>query len=159
MATRAESGAIQYAEVPDYTLPPLLRAADGSPVTSAEAWQSLRRPELQQLLERQMMGRAPPLQLPSPSSGIEVRYEVLAEQPAFGGSASQRDVAMVYEHVHSGASARVDLLLFLPAAAPAPAVPWSKTLSWNLCSPWFASEKVPVLRLGPGRAATGSSAG
>ena len=97
------------------TLPPLLTTADGAAVASADAWYSQRRAEVQELVEKQMMGVSPPLQLP-PSSGITVRYETVAEQPALGGAASQRDVAMIYEHAASGTAATVNLLLFLPSA-------------------------------------------
>ena len=115
MATREASGAIQYDEVAENTLPPLLTTADGAAVASADAWYSQRRAEVQELVEKQMMGVSPPLQLP-PSSGITVRYETVAEQPALGGAASQRDVAMIYEHAASGTAATVNLLLFLPSA-------------------------------------------
>ena len=115
MATREASGAIQYDEVAEYTLPPLLTTADGAAVASADAWYSQRRAEGQELVGEQMMGVSPPLQLP-PSSGITVRYETVAEQPALGGAASQRDVAMIYEHAASGTAATVNLLLFLPSA-------------------------------------------
>ena len=50
MATREASGAIQYDEVAEYTLPPLLTTTDGAAVASADAWYSQRRAEVQELL-------------------------------------------------------------------------------------------------------------
>ena len=64
MATREASGAIQYDEVAEYTLPRLLTTTDGAAVASADAWYSQRRAEVQELVEEQMMGVGPPLQLP-----------------------------------------------------------------------------------------------
>ena len=47
------------AKVRAYTLPELLRLADGTPVTDAATWQTRRRPEIIELYESQIFGRAP----------------------------------------------------------------------------------------------------
>lgn len=45
--------------VPDSELPDPLVMKDGTPVTTAEMWQSLRRPELLELFKREVYGRVP----------------------------------------------------------------------------------------------------
>ena len=41
-------------KVPAYTLPELLKAANGKPITSVKEWEKIRRPELLSLFTEQM---------------------------------------------------------------------------------------------------------
>ena len=47
------------ARVPAYTLPDVFRMADGRTVRTRKDWEQVRRPELLQLFEEQMFGKAP----------------------------------------------------------------------------------------------------
>ena len=55
----AEEFNYDEAKVPPYELPLLLMDSAGKSVTSAEAWQAMRREEIHQLLESEMFGKAP----------------------------------------------------------------------------------------------------
>src|SRR5262249_38203298 len=61
MSASAQRPGVNYDEskVPAYTLPDALTCADGTRVTSAEIWKDKRRPELLELFEEQVYGRAP----------------------------------------------------------------------------------------------------
>ncbi len=162
-ATRAISGEIQYENVPDYALPPLLTTTDGDAVTSADMWQRHRRGELQQLVEQEMMGFAPPLQLPA-SSGITVHYETVGQHSALNGAAVRHDVVITYAHAASGTAARVNLLLFLPSALGAAAghrVVCGLNFDGNhtICTDQSVpiSEELQALSTPTGAAAAGSS--
>lgn len=59
---RAQQPPENYDEskIPPYTLPELLKAEDGTAITSADAWTATRRPELLALFEQHVFGRTPP---------------------------------------------------------------------------------------------------
>ncbi|MGV3762033.1 alpha/beta hydrolase family protein [Parapedobacter sp.] len=100
---------INYDEskVPDYVLPELLVTSDGKAITSARQWEKLRRPELLELFASQMYGRTPD------DSGISVRYELLAENPAgLGGKATIKQVKFIFSNGKKELEAL--LLLLLP---------------------------------------------
>src|SRR3954469_22128311 len=47
------------AKVPPYTLPDVLKMADGTPVRDADAWRTKRRPEILKAYETQIYGQLP----------------------------------------------------------------------------------------------------
>ena len=100
-------------KVPPYTLPDPLVLADGRKVSDARTWTSERRPELLRLFETHVYGR-------TPAGGPRPRFEVVKTDPsALGGRATRKDVAIVFGQ--GAAARRMDLLLYLPNGAKAPA--------------------------------------
>ncbi len=98
----------EEAEVPDYTLPELLRMEDGRPVGNRRQWES-RRKELLALFESEMFGTAPPR--PEGES-----WTLLAEDPAaLGGKATRQEV-----RVNLGGGEYLTLLLYRPNGAEGP---------------------------------------
>lgn len=101
------------AKVPNYTLPALLRAADGSPVADAATWYNKRRPEILSLFEKHVYGKMP-ASPPAPC------FDVLEEDPAaLGGIAVRRQVAVYLTGETDGP--RMDLLIYIPNTVPRPA--------------------------------------
>jgi hypothetical protein len=100
-------------KVPPYTLPDPLVLADGRKVSDARTWTGERRPELLRLFETHVYGR-------TPAGGPRPRFEVVKTDPsALGGRATRKDVAIVFGQ--GAAARRMDLLLYVPNGAKAPA--------------------------------------
>jgi hypothetical protein len=97
------------AKVPPYTLPDLLKMADGSLVADAAAWRTRRRPEILKAYETQIYGQLP-ANLPS------VTWAVASTEPAFrDGTATRRQVVGT---VGSGPRAvHINLAVYTPAKA------------------------------------------
>lgn len=92
------------AKVPDYVVPELLVSSKGVSITSASQWEKVRRPELLELFAKEMYGRTPE------STGISVRYELLAENPtALGGKATGKQVKFIF----SNGKKELEALLYL----------------------------------------------
>jgi hypothetical protein len=82
-------------------------------VTSAEAWQTKRRPELLHLFETYVYGK-----VPTPPRPIKPVFAVTSEdRQALGGKAIRREVAIRFSDDPDGP--RMDLLLYLPPGAGA----------------------------------------
>lgn len=99
------------ADVPAYTLPPLMVQENGRPVRNVKQWRK-RRSQLLSLFEREMYGSAP-------GRPADERFELLQEDtPALGGRAVRREVK-----VHLGEGEYLTLLLYRPKEGnrPAPA--------------------------------------
>jgi len=106
----AQSPAPNYDEtkVGLYTLPDPLMGSDGERVTSAEAWNTRRRPELLKLFETYMFGR-----VPTPPHPVKPLFTVNSEdREALGGKAIRREVAIVFRD--DAAAPRINLLVYLP---------------------------------------------
>jgi hypothetical protein len=98
------------ARVPAYTLPDVLRFADGRPVTAAE-WPK-RREELLRLFETHVYGR-------SPGPPTKTRSVVAESDPrALGGLATRRQVRVLLDGTEGGPS--FEILLYVPNAARRP---------------------------------------
>jgi (4-O-methyl)-D-glucuronate---lignin esterase len=102
-------------KVPAYTLPDPLTFSDGTPVRDERDWRERRRPEIQELFEEQMYGRAP-----GRPEGLHFDT-MTVEANALGGKATRKEIA-----VHFGSDSdgpRMDLLLYIPneRAGPTPA--------------------------------------
>lgn len=96
------------AKVPAYTLPDALTMQDGRKVTTPEQWYGERRPELLELFETEMYGKAP-----GPFEGTT--WEVVEEGPALDGKALRRQVRITF---YKGKY--VTVLMYLPAGAGGP---------------------------------------
>ena len=98
-----------------YTLPELLVKAEGGKVATAKEWMEQRRPEILQLFERQVYGRAP-----GRPEGMAFKVRGL-DTKALGGMATRKEITVYFTGKEDGPS--MDLLLYIPNAAkhPAPA--------------------------------------
>ncbi len=109
----AQAPVINYDEtkVGLYTLPDPLVGTDGQPVTTAEAWNTRRRPEILKLFETYMFGK-----VPTPPHPIKPTFTVTSEdRQALGGKAVRREVAIRFNDDPAGPV--IHLLLYLPRAA------------------------------------------
>ncbi len=93
-------------EVPDYTLPPLLRLPTGDSVQTAEMWWEERRPQLLSLFHDHLYGDLPP----SPAA---LQIEIHSETPdALGGVATRRQITLRFTDRVDGP--QLDLLIYVP---------------------------------------------
>lgn len=99
-------------KIPDYTLPDVLVAQDGTKITTAEQWTTKRRPEILELFHQHVYGRAP-------KAAASVRCELVSSEPALDGLAIRREYTL---HLKGSGSAEkqaaevaVHLLVYLPA--------------------------------------------
>ena len=115
VAALAQTPGFNYDEskVPAYTLPDPLVAADGTRITTPEAWRDKRRPELVRLFERQVYGAVPP------NAPRNLSNELLERTAgALGGKAVRKQVRVAFG---PGADApAMEILLYLPADAAGP---------------------------------------
>lgn len=94
------------AQVPPYTLPDPLIAADGTPVTDAETWHTVRRPELMELFATHVYGK-------TPEKPFELKFDVFeAFEEALEGKVKRRQVRITCCTPVGELS--FDLLLYLP---------------------------------------------
>ncbi len=100
------------ADVPAYTLPPLLVTKDGHTVTNADEWRSSRRPELLEIFADQVYGKTPTAVLTPQVTVTDV------DEQALGGLATRKQVTLTF--TNNGHSAALNLLLYLPNKTPAP---------------------------------------
>ncbi len=108
-------------KVPDYTLPDPLLMEDGTRVTDAKTWREIRRPELLQLFETEVYGKAP---------GGKVNHQVKAlsrEQAALDGKATRMEFEISFP---DAPDLKWYLLVFLPNSASRP-VPGFLGLNFN----------------------------
>jgi hypothetical protein len=99
--------------VPAYTLPELLLAADGRPVKTAAEWTSKRRPEILRLFETHVYGRIPKQK---PQLTFHVDSE---DRNALGGKAIRKQVTITIST--PAGKLPLHLLLYLPKTdAPVP---------------------------------------
>ncbi len=100
------------AKVPEYALPDPLVRANGKPVRDAAAWYTERRPEILELFETHVYGRAPE---PPDQMGFEI---VSIDKQALGGKAVRKQITIQFSGDKEGP--KMDLLLYLPADADGP---------------------------------------
>ena len=90
-------------KVPLYTLPDLLTAEDGTPVTTARQWKKQQRPHLLELLATHGYGH-------TPTQKTDVTHEVVYEnKQALGGRATQQQVRFTF----SGEGKTIQALLLV----------------------------------------------
>ena len=105
-------GNYDESKVPPYTLPDPLVMADGTKVTTAEAWTSRRRPELLDVFAREVYGKTPARPIP-----IRATIDSTVTD-ALGGAAVRRQVTLRFTPGDDGPA--MHLLLYLPAGASGP---------------------------------------
>jgi hypothetical protein len=122
---RAQPADAHYDEskVPDYRLPDPLLAVDGTRIADAKSWTEFRRPQILELFEREMYGKAP-------GRPVGMDFEVRSvEEGALQGKATRKEVVIRI----AGGSARnseINLLLYLPNSRAEP-VPVFLGLNFN----------------------------
>ncbi len=101
--------------VPQFDLPNPLVLEDGTPVNSAEQWRAERRPELLEIFESQVYGRAPA------ADDVTVDWEVIFTDPhALDDTATRKEVAVRFRT--GDREATMTILLYVPKSdLPAPA--------------------------------------
>jgi hypothetical protein len=105
-------GNFDEAAVPAYRLPDLLAMQDGTPVRSANDWETRRRPELLRLFADNIFGHAPP----APDT---IRFVVTDQaQDALDGMAIRKQVTVLLNGKEDGP--QFSALLYLPAHADGP---------------------------------------
>jgi hypothetical protein len=99
-------------ELPAYTLPDPLRAADGRSITTADDWRRIRRPEVLELFRKNVYGRAP-------ATPYEKHFRVVHQDAnALGGAATLKQVDVTI--ARGAASLTIHVSLFVPNQAPKP---------------------------------------
>ena len=98
-------------EVPEYTLPDVLTALNGSKITTSKEWMDERRPELMELFQRHMYGRRPQM-------AKKVSYDVHSVESALGGKAIRKLVSIHLRNV--GPKSILNVLIYLPAKQNGP---------------------------------------
>jgi hypothetical protein len=100
--------------VPPYVLPDPLVAADGTKITTADKWNTKRRPELLRLFETEVYGRAPERK---PALSFQVHSE---DRNALSGKAVRKEVTIYLTTPHGRLP--LHLLLYVPKSErPVPA--------------------------------------
>ena len=99
-------------KVGTYQLPDLLTTSRGVHISDQKGWYSLRRPEIDRLLEEQEYGR-------SPAAPKGMRFAVVEPStPALDGLAIRKQIAI---HLTADDGPTLHLLLYTPAKATKPA--------------------------------------
>lgn len=102
-------------KIAPYTLPELLQTAGGEKISSAEAWQKTRRPEVLKLFEENVFGRTPPA-----STWGKVKYEVTGtRKDALGGKATRKFIHISLPDHPKWPG--MDVMLYLPNGLGKPA--------------------------------------
>lgn len=100
------------ANVGTYTLPDPLTMVNGKPVRDAKTWTAQRRPEIVRLFEESQFGHAP-------GRPADMSFDIFDKgTPAFDGKAIRRQITIYFTKDKTGP--KLDLLLYLPAAAQKP---------------------------------------
>ncbi len=111
-------------QIPAYDLPPLLVSSEGKPITTADEWFSIRRPQIMSLFGNLIYGT-----VPQPESPIQVSYRVVRSDSRFlNGAGTRREVSIRFENDKGNAEMLV--LVFVPNHTQKP-VPAFMKLSFN----------------------------
>ena len=102
---------VRFATASD--VPPLMKASDGTEVTSVEQWEDVRRPEILRTMTEEVYG-VRPVERPS-----DLAFKVLKEEDVFGGKAVKKLVRGTYSG--PGGEGEMVFSAFLPKGRPAPA--------------------------------------
>lgn len=95
------------------SLPPLLKSDQGEQITSVQQWETVRRPELIQLFETHIYGRAPEI------NTDQLQFKVLQEtDTALSGRATFKHVRISFQGPNGTGSMR--LYMYIPNHQPAP---------------------------------------
>ena len=105
------------ARIPRYDLPDPLVTAEGKPVTTADQWRNIRRPQILSLFANFIYGA-----VPVPPDPISQTYHVIKEDKSFmGGKVTKLDVSIRFKNRKG--TAQTHIIIFIPnhASKPVPA--------------------------------------
>jgi hypothetical protein len=100
------------AKVPQYSLPDPLVCSDGTRVVYGRDWLERRRPEILQLFQDQVYGKAPGRPV---GAGVEVRSIV---EDALDGKATRKEIVLTFTSHRN--TPKVELLIYLPKGSGNP---------------------------------------
>lgn len=126
-----EKSGFNYTEVkvPEFSLPEILTSNNGAKITSADLWNTLRRPEIVELFRKNMFGRVPETQ-------YQKKFKVVSlNKHSLEGIATQKEVDITIETI--GKSLNFHLTLFTPNNVKK-AVP-----AFLLIDPWLSDIDSP----------------
>ena len=96
------------ARIPRYDLPDPLVTAEGKPVTTAEQWRNIRRPQILSLFANFIYGA-----VPVPPDPISQTYHVIKEDKSFmGGKVTKLDVSIRFKNRKG--TAQTHIIIFIP---------------------------------------------
>lgn len=99
------------AKVPQYSLPDPLKLQNGKPVLDEKVWMKKRRPQILELFEKEVYGKAP--------SKMAIKYEITSiDTNALGGKAIRKEVNVKLARNNKWRG--MDLLIYLPAKGKPP---------------------------------------
>lgn len=107
-SAQAQQADVNYDEskIPAYTLPALLKSSNGQKISTAQQWETQRRPELLSLFAEQMFGKVP-------AGKVDVSYKMLDDDhSAVNGSATRKQVEITFSK--DGIQRKALLLMYLP---------------------------------------------
>ena len=91
-AQEADEANYDESKIPPYTLPALLKTADGREVTNVQQWEQTRRPELLSVFAEQVYGKMP-------ADKVDVSYKKLDDNhSAVNGSATRKQIEITFSH-------------------------------------------------------------
>lgn len=100
-------------KVPEFVLPDPLVMNDGTKVTSVKMWEKQRRPEISEIFQTQMYGKAP-------GRPKDMHWEVISvDLNAFDGKATRKDVAIYFGKGKT--DKKMNLRIYLPNQIKKPA--------------------------------------
>ena len=145
-AANAQPPGTNYDEskVPDYTLPDPLVLADGGQVADADAWRRQRRPEILELFERFVDGKAP-----GRPEDMTFHVRTVATD-ALEGKATRKEVSVWFTGKPDGP--KMDVLIYLPNDATKHTHPSERALfkTTMLGTQYGIGARVGRARIGPG---------
>jgi hypothetical protein len=112
-AARRSQTVYDEAKVPTYTLPDPLLSSDGTKITDAQTWHSLRRPEILELFRTYVYGHNPVGRPRSMSFTLSEE-----DKSALDGTATRKQVSIKF--TGNGKSLSMDMLIYLPSGAKGP---------------------------------------
>jgi len=96
------------ARIPHYDLPDPLVTAEGKPITTAEQWRNIRRPQILSLFANFIYGA-----VPVPPDPISQTYHVIKEDKSFmGGKVTKLDVSIRFKNRKG--TAQTHIIIFIP---------------------------------------------
>ena len=105
-AQEADEANYDESKIPPYTLPALLKTANGREVTTVQQWEQTRRPELLSIFTEQVYGKMP-------ADKVDVSYKKLDDNhSAVNGSATRKQIEITFSH--NGVERKALLLMYLP---------------------------------------------
>lgn len=109
-----QSNDVNYEEqkVPQYSLPDPLICTDGTRVVYGRDWPERRRPEILQLFQENVYGKAPGRPV---GAGVEVKSVV---EDALGGAATRKEITLTFTNHRN--TPKVQLLVYLPNGSNGP---------------------------------------